>query len=196
MCIRDRKKLQQKQQRKLQQKQQRKLQQRKLNQKKRKISSINNIPVAKFGKTHGLKGEIKVISYCDPLENILTFSKFFLEDKSSIEISFVSTSRSFIAKIKNINSIDDVREFVNKEIFVSAEEIRQDDDAIYWNDLIECDVLDQNSNLLGKIYKLENHGASDLIFIETDQEDIIIPLEDQFLGKFDLEAKILNVNWE
>ena len=177
-------------------KQQRKLQQRKLNQKKRKISSINNIPVAKFGKTHGLKGEIKVISYCDPLENILTFSKFFLEDKSSIEISFVSTSRSFIAKIENINSIDDVREFVNKEIFVSAEEIRQDDDAIYWNDLIECDVLDQNSNLLGKIYKLENHGASDLIFIETDQEDIIIPLEDQFLGKFDLEAKILNVNWE
>jgi ribosomal 30S subunit maturation factor RimM len=62
--------------------------------------------------------------------------------------------------------------------------------------LIECDVLDQNSNLLGKIYKLENHGSSDLIFIETDQEDIIIPLEDQFLGKFDLEAKILNVNWE
>ena len=32
--------------------------------------------------------------------------------------------------------------------------------------------------------------------VETDQEDIIIPLEDQFLGKFDLEAKILNVNWE
>ncbi len=62
--------------------------------------------------------------------------------------------------------------------------------------MIECDVLDQNSNLLGKIYKLENHGASDLIFIKTDQEDIIIPLEDQFLGKFDLEAKILNVNWE
>jgi 16S rRNA processing protein RimM len=173
-----------------------KLQPMKLNQKKRKISSINNIPVAKFGKTHGLKGEIKVISYCDPLENILTFSKFFLEDKSSLEISFVSTSRSFIAKIKNINSIDDVREFVNKEIFVSAEEIRQDDDAIYWNDLIGCDVLDQNSNLLGKIHKLENHGASDLIFIETDQEDIIIPLEDQFLGKFDLEANILNVNWE
>ena len=62
--------------------------------------------------------------------------------------------------------------------------------------MIECDVLDQNSNLLGKIYKLENHGSSDLIFIETDEEDIIIPLEDQFLGKFDLEAKILNVNWE
>ena len=168
----------------------------KLNQKKRKISNINNIPVAKFGKTHGLKGEIKVISYCDPLENILTFSNFFLEDKSPLKIRFVSTSKSFIAKIESIDSIEDAKAFVNKEIFVPIEEIRQDDDAIYWNDLIGCDVIDQNSKLLGKIYKLENHGASDLIFIKTNQEDIIIPLEDQFLGKFDIEANVLNVNWE
>jgi len=97
---------------------------------------------------------------------------------------------------ESIDSIEDAKAFVNKEIFVPIEEIRQDDDAIYWNDLIGCDVIDQNSKLLGKIYKLENHGASDLIFIETNQEDIIIPLEDQFLGKFDIESNVLNVNWE
>ena len=85
---------------------------------------------------------------------------------------------------------------VNKEIFVLEEDMRQDDDAIYWNDLIGCEVINQNSRSLGKIYKLENHGASDLIFIKTDQEDIIIPLEDQFLSKFELEENILNVNWE
>ena len=31
---------------------------------------------------------------------------------------------------------------------------------------------------------------------ETDDEDIIIPLEDQFLGNFELEKNTLNVNWE
>ena len=74
--------------------------------------------------------------------------------------------------------------------------MRQDDDAIYWTDLIGCNVIDQNSRLLGKIYKLENHGASDLIFIKTDDEDIIIPLEDQFLVNFEFEKNTLNVNWE
>tara|TARA_Y200000002_G_C22593437_1_gene626271 strand:- start:549 stop:773 length:225 start_codon:yes stop_codon:yes gene_type:complete len=74
--------------------------------------------------------------------------------------------------------------------------MRQDSDAVYWNDLIGCNVIDQNSKLLGKIYKLENHGASDLIFIKTDYEDIIIPLEDQFLVNFELEKNTLNVNWE
>ena len=34
------------------------------------------------------------------------------------------------------------------------------------------------------------------VFIKTDDEDIIIPLEDQFLGKFELEKNTLNVNWE
>ena len=99
-------------------------------------------------------------------------------------------------KIENINSIDDIKDFVNKEIFIPLEEMRQDEDAIYWTDLIGCNVIDQNSRLLGKIYKLENHGASDLIFIKTDDEDIIIPLEDQFLGNFELEKNTLNVNWE
>ena len=168
----------------------------KKNQTINKINNIETIPVAKFGKTHGLKGEIKVISYCDPLENILTYSNFFLKDKSPLDLRFMSSNQPFIAKIENINSIDDIKEFINKEIFISIEEMRQDEDAIYWNDLIGCKVVDQNSKVLGEIYKLENHGASDLAFIKTNDEDIIIPLEHEFLGKFELEKNILNVDWE
>ena len=168
----------------------------KKNQTINKINNIETIPVAKFGKTHGLKGEIKVISYCDPLENILTYSNFFLKDKSPLAIRFMSSNQPFIAKIENINSIEDIKEFVNKEIFISLEEMRQDKNAMYWSDLIGCKVVDQNSKVLGEIYKLENHGASDLAFIKTNDEDIIIPLENQFLGKFELEKKILNVDWE
>ena len=74
--------------------------------------------------------------------------------------------------------------------------MRQDKDAIYWNDLIGCKVINQDSVLLGKIYKLENHGASDLIFIKTNEEDIIIPLEDEFLREFEIKENTLNVNWE
>ena len=108
----------------------------------------------------------------------------------------MSSNQPFIAKIENINSIDDIKEFVNKEIFISVKEMRQDEDAIYWSDLIGCKVIDQNSKVLGEIYKLENHGASDLAFIKTNDEDIIIPLEHQFLGKFELEKNTLNVDWE
>ena len=47
----------------------------------------------------------------------------------------MSSNQPFIAKIENINSIDDIKEFVNKEIFISIEEMRQDEDAIYWSEL-------------------------------------------------------------
>ena len=50
----------------------------------------------------------------------------------------MSSNQPFIAKIENINSINDIKEFVNKEIFISIEEMRQDEDAIYWTDLIGC----------------------------------------------------------
>ncbi|MGB0349707.1 MAG: hypothetical protein ACPGE6_00670, partial [Gammaproteobacteria bacterium] len=63
--------------------------------KKRKINSFNIISVAKFGKTHGLKGEIRVNSFCNPVENILNYKKFYLKDGSGIQIDFLNSAHPY-----------------------------------------------------------------------------------------------------
>ena len=47
-----------------------------------------------------------------------------------------------------------------------------------------------------KVIKIENHGASDLLFIQRSNEEIIIPIEDNFFKKFDNENKLITVDWE
>ena len=143
-----------------------------------------------------MKGEIKVNSFCNPVENILNYKKFYLKDGSGIQIDFLNSSHPYIAKVKNIDSIEEVKNLINQEIFISEREMRKDDDAIYWNDLLGCKVINDSEILLGTVYKVDNHGASDLIFIKTDSEEIIIPLEDIFLRDFDRHNKILRVNWD
>ena len=44
--------------------------------------------------------------------------------------------------------------------------------------------------------KIENHGASDLLFIKESNEEIIIPIEGNFFKKFDNENKLIIVDWE
>ena len=85
---------------------------------------------------------------------------------------------------------------LTKRFLFLKEEMRKDDDAIYWNDLLGCEVMNDSKILLGTIYKVDNHGASDLIFIKTSSDDIIIPLEDIFIKGFDKHNKILRVNWD
>ena len=86
---------------------------------------------------------------------------------------------------------------MNKEISVPREDFPETNDGpIYWNDLVGCSVKDLNEKDLGKVMKIENHGASDLLFIQGSNEEIIIPIEDNFFKKFDNENKLIIVDWE
>ena len=102
-----------------------------------------------------------------------------------------------LAKINNINSINEAKKFVNIEISVPREDFPETNDgSIYWNDLIGSNVKNLNEKNLGKVIKIENHGASDLLFIQKSNEEIIIPIEDNFFKKFDNENKLITVDWE
>ena len=182
--------------RKLQQrKQQRKLQQKKI-LKKRKISNPELIPVGKFGKTHGLFGELKFISFCNPIENILLYKNFYLEPGKKINIQIKSLGSSLIVKIDQIEKVNDAKSFINKEIFITEEELKAiDKDSIYWKDLIGSEVINQSNESLGEVIKIENHGASDLLFVKGVTEQVI-PVTDEFFKSFDLQNKIIIVEWE
>ncbi|MBT10185.1 MAG: 16S rRNA processing protein RimM [Gammaproteobacteria bacterium] len=166
-------------------------------QKKIKINSTSLVPIGKFGKTHGLKGEIRLISFCHPAENIQSFKNFFI-DGEKVEISFsTQSSNHILVKINNITSIDEIKKYVNKEVSTPREDFPETDDgSIYWNDLIGSEVKNTDEKILGTVTKIENHGASDLLFIQGSDEEIIIPIEENFFKKFDNEIKLIVVEWE
>ena len=100
-------------------------------------------------------------------------------------------------QVNNINSINEVKEFVNVEISAPREDFPEiNDGSIYWNDLLCSSVKNLNEKYLGKVTKIENHGASDLLFIQRSNKEIIIPIEDNFFKKFDNENKLITVDWE
>ena len=100
-------------------------------------------------------------------------------------------------QINNINSINEVKEFVNVEISVPREDFPEiNDGSIYWNDLVGSSVKNLNEKYLGKVTKIENHGASDLLFIQGSDEEIIVPIEDIFFKKFDHQNKLITLDWE
>jgi len=102
-----------------------------------------------------------------------------------------------VVKINNIDSINEVEKFVNIEINVPREDFPEiDDGSIYWNDLVGSKVKNTDEKSLGTVIKIENHGASDLLFIQGSDEEIIIPIEENFFKKFDNENKLITVDWE
>ena len=144
-----------------------------------------------------MSGEINLISYCNPQENIENFNEYYLEDGSCIDLIFKRIhKKNFLCIIGNIENVDFVKSFINKEVFAKKDDFPLlDCQEYYWHELIGLNVINGDNNI-GKVKKLENHGASDLLFVESNTGEEIIPFENMYIKSIDLNQKKIIVDWE
>ena len=75
----------------------------------------NLVCIANIGKPRGLKGEFFLNSFCSPKENILNYIDYiFIDNENKLSIEYIKKNNSkFLAKLKNIDSIDEIKEYTN-----------------------------------------------------------------------------------
>ena len=79
----------------------------------------NLICIASIGKPRGLKGEFFLNSYCNPKENILEYSNFYIKNNSipNFQIEYIKKLNSkFCAKVADINDIDAIMDRISDDL--------------------------------------------------------------------------------
>ena len=167
----------------------------------------NLICIASIGKPRGLRGEFFLNSYCNPKENILEYSNFYIKNNiiPNLQIEYIKKINSkFCAKVADINDIDAIKKFTNSKIYINKQDLpKLDDNEAYWFELIDMEVIDKDSgDLLGKVSSLKNFGAQDCLEINptklsVDDEKRLIPfIRDEFIQSIEREKNIIYVNWD
>jgi len=166
------------------------------------MKNDKNVFVGKISSPHGIKGWVKVISYTDPLENILSYKEWFLPfeegNKSfSIEDSRIQ-GKKIIAKLDGIEDRDSAEDLKNKEILVSRLEFpKLEKNTFYWNDLVDLSVMDQKGKQLGKVDSLFETGSNDvLVIVNENKERVLVPfIMDEVIKKVDLVKEFISIEW-
>ena len=105
-------------------------------------------------------------------------------------------NKKIIGKISQKESVNDVKDLVNTLIYIRIKDLPAlQDGEFYWDELIGLNVIDKKGFTLGKVHKIENHGATDLIFIQTESEELIIPYVDEFIEDVSPSKNLITVNW-
>ena len=139
---------------------------------------------------------MSLINIKNHAQNLLEYKNLFYENGEKIYAQLNQKNKKILATLKGSTSIDDVAYLVNKMIYISKNDLPTlNDGEFYWEDLIGMDVINHSGTKLGAIEKIENHGATDLIFIKTTKDDLIIPFINDFIQDVDLEKKQLVLNW-
>ena len=145
---------------------------------------------------HGIQGYIKVKSFLENPKDIFKFGEYFIDKLifSSILLKFNKKS-VFICELEGINSIEEAKKFVNKDIFISRLSLpKTDKDEIYLNDLISFNVELESGLYLGELVNFYDFGAGPIIGVKQGHTEMMLPFSDNFIINIDQDLKLITLS--
>ena len=143
--------------------------------------------IGQITKPHGVKGEVKVFSLTDSLEEFTTLKKVYIDGvERKITSCKLQTDRA-ILKIEGIDSMDEAEKYRNKYLKIHREDAKElPEDSYYIADLIDCKVFDTEGEELGTVYDVIETGSNDVYWVKGKKE-VLIPALKDIVVKVDIE---------
>lgn len=171
------------------------------NTQKTKLKLLNTLKdwvyIGKFGKVHGIKGNIRIYSFTEPMENFVAYKpKYICSAGKWQEIEFESLivkDKFILAKVKGCDIREDAEKLTNAEIAIKKEQLPKLEDEYYWHELVGMQVKTTQNELLGKVIEILPTGSNDVLVIEGNKRHLI-PYRPEFI--VNIKDGNITVDWE
>ncbi len=150
----------------------------------------------------GVKGWLKVHSYTEPRDSILSFRDWSLQQDGKRQEVTVAESRkqgnSLVVRIDGIEDRDTAAELLGSLISVPREQLPElPSDQYYWGDLQGMQVIHRDGRVLGRVAYLLATGANDVLVVQEGDREILVPfLTDNVVLGVDTKNGVISVDWE
>ncbi|WP_135547104.1 ribosome maturation factor RimM [Paenibacillus cymbidii] len=158
--------------------------------------------VGKLVNTHGVRGDVKIISQTDfPDVRFAKGSRLVLVDPSltrQVEVT-VETAREhkdmFFVHFAGIDDINLVEPYKGWLLKVKEEDLLElEEDEYYYHEIVGCDVVTEDGEKLGTITEILSPGANDVWVVERPKgKPVLLPVIDDVLISVDIAAKTVTV---
>ena len=152
------------------------------------------ISVAIVQKPRGFKGELAVIPYKDDTESLKKGASVTLQKKDSTRdttIMAVVFLRGRISlKLDGIDSEEAAEDWRGAEIMMELDSLPKLGKGEYYNFQIEgCEVYEEDGKLIGKVKAVDSYAANDILMVDGELGEILIPMIKTIIKSIDIENK-------
>ncbi|MFD2738180.1 ribosome maturation factor RimM [Sulfitobacter aestuarii] len=151
------------------------------------------ICVGAIAGAYGVRGEVRIKSFCAVPEDIETYSPLVSEDGSrQFALALLRPIKNgFAARVADVSSKEEADALRGTELFTDRARLPSlPDDEFYHADLIGLAVHDTGGALLGIVKTVQNHGADDLLELQLagSSATILLPFTKAAVPTVDLAA--------
>lgn len=149
----------------------------------------------------GVKGWIKVLSFTDPLDNIVSFPSWILCRPGERRVERVEDGRvhgsHVIAKLASSGDREAAAALAGAQIMVERASLAPcEEGEYYWSDLEGLEVTTSTGVELGRVERLFGTGSNDVMVVRGERERLIPFIADQVVRDVDLTAGRIIVDWD
>ncbi len=149
--------------------------------------------VGKYVNTHGIKGEIRLLSKFRHKDKVFKkdFKVYIGKDKKEYVINTYRVHKSFdMLTFIDINDINIIEPLKGSFVYINKEDLILDKNTFLSVDLIGFDVIIEGK-IVGKITEIIDTPANEVLVLESR---VMIPYVKDFIKNIDKESKIVEVN--
>lgn len=151
-----------------------------------------------INNTHGIKGEVKMLLWCDDIDYLKQFRVLYLDSDGKSPVKLLSVRRQknmALLKLEGCNSIDDAQKLKGTVLYGDRDDAVIDDSASYIADIIGCTVIDCESlEEYGSVNDVLNYGFCDIYEIRRpDGKTALIPATAEIIAKKDINNRVIKI---
>ena len=149
----------------------------------------------------GVNGWVKVKPYTQSPENILDYSPWMIDAGGFVNARCVLASRiqgnALVVRLEGVDDRDAALELRGGVINVARAALPPAlPGEYYWVDLVGLDVVTEDGFLLGKVSRLMETGANDVLEVCGDRTRLVPFVRDQYIKKVNIEEGRIVVDWD
>jgi len=163
------------------------------------VRSSESVVVGRFNGAWGVRGWVKVFSDTRPPTAIFDYQPWRLgEDGEILEIEhWQQSGPRLVVKLRGVDTPEQASALAHSLISVPRSALPATEPGeYYWHDLIGLEVVNLEGHAYGRVKRLQETGAHDVLEIQGGDGVVLIPfVTGEFVQAVDLEAGRITVDW-
>lgn len=155
---------------------------------------MNKVYIGKIVNTHGIKGEIRLLSDFPFKDKVFVVGNNILVDDIEYKINSYRRHKMFdMITLDGYNNINDVLFLMKRKVYFDKDKLVLSDDEILDEDLIKFKVIDEDRNI-GKITEIFMASSTNKILRVEFSHEVLIPYNSPIIKSIDKEKKEIHVS--
>ena len=157
------------------------------------------IEAGQIVNTHGVRGEVKILSWLDSPGYLKSFETLYLQGEKGMKPVKLRSSRIqkggvLIAALEGVEDVNAAMALKNEVVFIDRDDAALPEGTFFFADLFGAHVVSDAGEELGTLTDVLERPGNNIYVVSGDEREWLIPAVPEFIVNTDVENGVVTVH--